>query len=55
MMYVRGNVQGFDEIAEKTGDSRWKLNNILKYYKALESYNGWFDRGMFIMKQQLAF
>ncbi|CAL8109171.1 unnamed protein product [Orchesella dallaii] len=46
MMYVRGNVQGFDEIADKTGDSRWKLTNILKYYLALENYNGWFDKGM---------
>lgn len=47
MMYVRGNVQGFDEIADKTGDSRWKLTNILRYYKALENYNGWFDPGIF--------
>lgn len=43
--YLRGNVQGFDEVAEKTGDKRWKLSNILKYYTALEDYNGWFPKG----------
>ncbi|CAL8077369.1 unnamed protein product [Orchesella dallaii] len=43
MMYLRGNVQGFDEIAEKTGDNRWNLTNVLKYYKNLENYNGWFE------------
>lgn len=42
MMYIRGNVQGFDEIAEKTGDGRWNTSNILNYYRDLEDYNGWF-------------
>ncbi|ODN00972.1 Glucose dehydrogenase [FAD, quinone] [Orchesella cincta] len=40
--YIRGNVQGFDEIAEKTGDDRWRLSNLLPYYKDLEDYDGWF-------------
>ncbi|CAL8109168.1 unnamed protein product [Orchesella dallaii] len=40
--YIRGNIQGFDEIAEKTGDNRWRLSNLLKYYKTLEDYHGWF-------------
>ncbi|ODM96357.1 Glucose dehydrogenase [FAD, quinone] [Orchesella cincta] len=44
MMYLRGNVQGFDEVAAKTGDSRWKTANILKYYKGLENYDGWFSK-----------
>jgi len=43
--YIRGNTQGFDEIAEKTGDDRWKLSNVLKYYKDLEDYDGWFPNG----------
>jgi choline dehydrogenase len=42
MMYIRGNVQGFDEIAEKTGDRRWNTSNILNYYRNMEDYNGWF-------------
>jgi len=43
MMYLRGNVQGFDEIAKKTGDSRWNTSNILRYYKSIEDYKGWFE------------
>ncbi|XP_035706083.1 choline dehydrogenase, mitochondrial-like [Folsomia candida] len=42
MMYIRGNVQGFDEIANKTGDGRWATKNILNYYRDMEDYNGWF-------------
>lgn len=37
-----GNVQGFDEIANKTGDGRWATKNILNYYRDMEDYNGWF-------------
>lgn len=45
MIYVRGNVQGFDDLAEKTGDKRWSLDNLLKYYKELENYEGWYNTG----------
>jgi choline dehydrogenase len=45
MMYIRGNVQGFDDMAQKTGDSGWSLKNVLRYYKQMENYQGWFDTG----------
>jgi len=44
-MYVRGNIQGYDIIANRTGDPLWQSKNILKFYKKLENYNGRFDKG----------
>jgi len=43
MINIRDNVQGFDRVAEKTGDQRWSMNNVLKYYKNLENYDGFFE------------
>jgi hemolysin activation/secretion protein len=44
-MYIRRNVQGFDDMAQKTGDRGWSLKNVLRYYKQMENYQGWFDNG----------
>ena len=48
MIFLRGNVQGFDILANITGNSNWKMENMLKVYKDLEDYNGYFEDGMLI-------
>jgi len=45
LIYIRGNTQGFDIIANRTGDKRWSMENVLKYYKKIESYDGWYKHG----------
>jgi len=45
LIYIRGNVQGFDDVAKNTGDGRWAMDNVLEYYKKIEDYHGWFDDG----------
>lgn len=42
MIYFRGNVQGFDTIANLTGNSAWRTSNMLRIFKAMEDYNGYF-------------
>jgi len=49
MIYLRGHIQGFDAIANKTNDPRWRMENVLKYYKRIENYHGWFQDGNFVM------
>ncbi len=45
LIYIRGNVQGFNKIAKTFGDGRWEVSNVLKYFNKIEDYNGWFDDG----------
>ncbi len=45
MIFIRGNVQGFDIVANVTGNSIWSMENMLKVYKGLEDYHGYFDNG----------
>jgi len=44
LINIRGNVQGYDLMANRTGDPIWKTSNILKFYEMVENYNGWFDK-----------
>jgi len=46
MINIRGNVQGFDRIAARTGDPMWRMQNVLRYYKKVENYKGLFDPRM---------
>jgi hypothetical protein len=43
MIYIRGSVQGFDTMAERTGNPIWSMKNVQKIYKELEDYKGHFD------------
>jgi len=43
MIYFRGNVQGFDDLANKTGNSAWSMDNMLPIFKSLEDYHGYFQ------------
>lgn len=43
MIYIRGTVQGFDIIANKTNDQLWSTENVLKYYHRIENYNGHYE------------
>ncbi|OXA57371.1 Choline dehydrogenase, mitochondrial [Folsomia candida] len=45
LIYIRGNVQGFNKIAENLGDEKWRLENVLKYYHKIEDYFGYFEDG----------
>lgn len=45
LIYIRGNVQGYDQMAKRTNDSIWKTENIMKFYKKVENYKGWFSKG----------
>ncbi len=46
MIYIRGSVQGFDDMADRTGNPVWNLRNVQKHYKMLEDYHGHFDPSM---------
>ncbi len=41
----RGNVQGFDTLANLTGNPTWRMENMLKVFRSLEDYHGYFDNG----------
>lgn len=45
MVYIRGTVQGFDLMANETGDPVWSMDNVLKYFQQIENYEGYFDDG----------
>lgn len=45
LIYIRGNVQGYDLMASRVGDSIWNTQNIMQFYKKVENYNGWFKKG----------
>lgn len=45
MINIRGNVQGFDKIAQRTGDRMWSMENVLRFYRRVENYKGLFDPG----------
>ncbi|ODM89672.1 L-sorbose 1-dehydrogenase, partial [Orchesella cincta] len=40
--FNRGNAARYDEWAEITGDSSWRYENLLKYFKRSENYTGVF-------------
>ncbi|CAL8073808.1 unnamed protein product [Orchesella dallaii] len=44
MIYIRGSVQGFDDVAERTSNPIWTMRNAQKHYKQLEDYHGHFDQ-----------
>jgi choline dehydrogenase len=55
LIYIRGNVQGFNKIAKNVGEKRWELENILRIYKKLEDYDGWFDDGVYFYFKSFTF
>ncbi|ODM88616.1 Glucose dehydrogenase [FAD, quinone], partial [Orchesella cincta] len=42
MHFNRGNAASYDKWAEITGDSSWRYDNLLKYFKRSENYTGIF-------------
>lgn len=42
VQYERGSPFDFDNWAKFTGDSSWRYENVLKYFKRTENYKGKF-------------
>jgi choline dehydrogenase-like flavoprotein len=42
---VRGHPRDFDAWANVTEDPQWTYDNLLPYFKSVESYEGEFDNG----------
>ena len=42
MLSVRCNFQGFDIVANRTGNLKWKARNMVKILRGQEDYNGYF-------------
>jgi len=40
MVFNRGSPHDYDNWAEITGDSSWKYENLMKYFKRTEDYHG---------------
>jgi len=43
MFFNRGNPLDFDNWANITKDPSWKYENVLKYFKRIENYQGEFE------------
>ncbi|CAG7725147.1 unnamed protein product, partial [Allacma fusca] len=41
-MYMRGSPLDFEEWANMTGDDSWRYENVLKFFKKIENYQGYF-------------
>ena len=43
MVYMRGSPIDFNEWAKITNDSDWSYANVLKAFKKIENYHGFFE------------